>query len=150
MHWSKSNHQQSNQKAQVHNTHDRRESPKATVAKAKVSTIVDVSEAFHTVVLDEELSLFTTFQGPNGRYCYTRTDAIWHYVRSGEHKSRQHEFLKGLQGVINIADHIFFIRRYKGRSEYWSRPKFDQLTGKTQWPRPEAFGEQVAVQIILR
>ena len=40
------------------------------LTKAKVFTILDVS--FHTVVMDEESSLLTTFQGPNGRYCYTR------------------------------------------------------------------------------
>ena len=40
------------------------------VTKAKVFTIVDVSEAFHNVVLDESSSLLTTFQGPNGRYRY--------------------------------------------------------------------------------
>ena len=40
------------------------------LTKAKVFTIVDVSEAFHTIVLDEKSSLPTTFQGPNGRYCY--------------------------------------------------------------------------------
>ena len=42
------------------------------LTKAKVFTIVDVSEAFHTIVMDEESSLLTTFQGPNGSYCYTR------------------------------------------------------------------------------
>ena len=36
------------------------------LTKAKVFTIVDVSEAFHTIVLDDESSLLTTFQGPNG------------------------------------------------------------------------------------
>lgn len=40
--------------------------------KAKVFTTVDVSEAFHTIVLDEKSSLLTTFQGPNGRHCYNR------------------------------------------------------------------------------
>ena len=42
------------------------------VTNAKVFTIVDVSEAFYTIELDEESSLLTTFQGPSGRYCYTR------------------------------------------------------------------------------
>jgi len=42
------------------------------LTKAKVFTIVDVSEAFHTIVLDDKSSLLTTFQGPNGRYCYNR------------------------------------------------------------------------------
>ena len=68
-------------------------------------TIVDVSEAFHTIVIDEESSLLTTFQGPNGRYCYTRMPFG---IASGseEYQRRQHEFLDGLQGVINIADVI--------------------------------------------
>ena len=39
---------------------------------AKVFTIVDVSEAFHTIELDDESAFLTTFMGPNGRYCFTR------------------------------------------------------------------------------
>lgn len=42
------------------------------LTKAKVFITVDFSEAFHTIVLDEESSLLVTFQGPSGRYCYTR------------------------------------------------------------------------------
>ena len=75
------------------------------LTNAKVFTIVDVSEAFHTIELDEESSLLTTFQGPSGRYCYTRMPFG---IASGpeEYQRRQHEFLDGLQGVINIADDI--------------------------------------------
>ena len=75
------------------------------LTKAKVFTIVDVSEAFHTIVLDDESSLLTTFQGPNGRYCYNRMPFG---IASGpeEYQRRQHEFLDGLRGVINIADDI--------------------------------------------
>jgi len=75
------------------------------LTKAKVFTIVDVSEAFHTIVLDDDSSLLTTFLGPNGRYCYTRMPFG---ISSGpeEHQRRQHEFLDGLQGIINIADDI--------------------------------------------
>ena len=40
------------------------------LTKAKVFTVVDVSEAFHTIELDEESSLLTTFHGPDGHYCY--------------------------------------------------------------------------------
>ena len=55
--------------------------------------------------MDEESSLLTTFQGPNGRYCYTR---MAFGIASGpeEYQRRQHEFLDGLHGVINIADDI--------------------------------------------
>ena len=42
------------------------------LTSAKVFTIVDISEAFHAIELDEESSLLTRFQGPSGRYCYTR------------------------------------------------------------------------------
>ena len=42
------------------------------LTNAKVFTIVEVSEAFYTIKLDEESSLLTTFQGPSSRYCYTR------------------------------------------------------------------------------
>ncbi|CAB4002062.1 Hypothetical predicted protein [Paramuricea clavata] len=75
------------------------------LTKAKVFTIVDVSEAFHNVVLDELSSLLTKFQGPNGRYRYLR---IPFRISSGleEYQRRQREFLEGLEGVINIADDI--------------------------------------------
>ena len=75
------------------------------LTKAKVFTIVDVSEPFHTIVLEHESSLLTTFQGPNGRYCYNRMPFG---IASGpeEYQRRQHEFLDGLRGVINIADDI--------------------------------------------
>ena len=75
------------------------------LTKAKVFTTVDVSEAFHTIVLDDESSLLTTFQGSNGRYCYNRMPFG---IASGpeEYQRRQHEFLDGPRGVINIADDI--------------------------------------------
>ena len=75
------------------------------LTKAKVFTIADVSEASHTIVLDDESSLLTTFLGPNGSYCYTRMPFG---ISSGpeEYQRRPHEFLDGLQGVINIADDI--------------------------------------------
>ena len=75
------------------------------LTNAKVFTIVDVSKAFHTIKLDEESSLLTTFQEPSGRYCYTRMPFG---IACGpeEYQRWQHEFLDGLQGVINIADDI--------------------------------------------
>ena len=75
------------------------------LTKAKVFTIVDVSEAFYTIELDEDSSLLTTFCGPDGRYCYNRMPFG---IASGpeEYQWRQHEFLDGLNGVINIADDI--------------------------------------------
>ena len=42
-------------------------------------TIVDVSEAFHTIDLDEESSLLTTFRRPDGCYCYN----LMHCLRTG-------------------------------------------------------------------
>ena len=76
------------------------------LTKAKVFAFVDVSEAFHTIVLDEKSSMLATFQGPNGRYCYNRMPFG---IASGPEKyqRRQHEFLDGLRGVINIADDIW-------------------------------------------
>ena len=73
---------------------------------AKVFTIVDVSEAFHTIVLDEKSSQLKTFQGPNGRYWYNHMPFG---IPSGpeEYQRREHEFLDGLRGVINIADDIY-------------------------------------------
>ena len=75
------------------------------LTKAKVFTVVDVSEAFHTIQLDEESSLLTTFGGPDGRYCY---NPMPFGIASGleEYQRRQHEFLDGLNGIINIADVI--------------------------------------------
>ena len=76
------------------------------LTKAKVFAFVDVSAAFHTIVLDEKSSMLVTFQGPNGRYCYNRMPFG---IASGSEKyqRRQHEFLDGLRGVINIADDIW-------------------------------------------
>ena len=71
----------------------------------KVFAIVDVSEAFHTIVLDEKSSQLKTFQGPNSRYWYNRMPFG---IASGpeEYQRREHEFLDGLRGVINIAHDI--------------------------------------------
>ena len=90
-------------KDQIHHTHNRREATSSD--KAKVFTVVDVSEAFHTIELDEESSLLTTFRGPDGCYCYNRMPFG---IASGpeEYQRRQHQFLGGLNGVINIADDI--------------------------------------------
>ena len=76
------------------------------LTKAKVFTFGDVSQAFHTIVLDENSSLLATFQGPNGRCCYNRMPFG---IASGPEKYKrwQHEFLDGLRGVINIADDIW-------------------------------------------
>ena len=65
--------------------------------KAKVFTIVDVDEAFPTIARDEGSSLLTTFQGPNGRYCYTRMPFG---IASGpeEYQQRQPEFVDSLHG----------------------------------------------------
>ncbi|PFX17749.1 Uncharacterized protein K02A2.6 [Stylophora pistillata] len=67
------------------------------LTNAKVFTVVDVSEAFHTIELDEDSSLLTTFRGPNGRYCNNRMPFG---IASGpeEYQRRQHEFLDGLNG----------------------------------------------------
>ena len=76
------------------------------LTKPKVFTVVEVSEAFHTIVLDDDSSLLATSRGPNGRYCYTRMPFG---ISSGPEKyqRRQHEFLDGLlQGIINIVDDI--------------------------------------------
>ena len=72
---------------------------------AKVFTTEDVSGAFHTIDLDDKSALLTTFMGPDGRYCFTRIP----FGISSEpekYQRRQHEFLHGLPGVINIADDI--------------------------------------------
>jgi len=75
------------------------------LTKAKVFTVVDVSEAFHTIESDEDSSLLTTFLGPDGRYFYNGM----HFgiaSRPEQYQRRQHEFLDGLNGVVNIADDI--------------------------------------------
>ena len=68
------------------------------LTNGKVFVIVVVSEVFHTIELDEESSLLTTFQGPNGRYCYTRMPFE---IACGpeEYQRRKHGFVDGLQGV---------------------------------------------------
>ena len=62
------------------------------LTKAKVFTVVDVSEAFHTIELDEESSLLTTFHGPDSRYCYNRMP-FGIALGPEEYQRRQHEFL---------------------------------------------------------
>ena len=42
------------------------------LTRAKVFTVVDVSETFHTNELNEESSPLTTLPGPDGRHCYNR------------------------------------------------------------------------------
>ena len=75
------------------------------LTNAKVFTIVDVAEPFHTIELDKESSLLTTFQRPTGSYCYTRVP-FGIASKPEEYQRRKHEFLDGLQGVINNADDI--------------------------------------------
>ena len=101
------------------------------LTKAKVFTILDVSEAFQTVVRDEESSLLTTFQGPNGRYCYTRMP-FGIAFGSEEYRRHQHEFLDGLHGVINIADDIcvFGCRDSKEEADIDHNKNFTSLLEK--------------------
>ena len=65
------------------------------LTEVKVFTIVDVSEVFHTIELDEESPLLTMFQGPSSRYCYTRMPFG---IASGpeEYQQQQHKILDGL------------------------------------------------------
>ena len=75
------------------------------LTNAKVFNILHVQQAFHTIELDEESSLLTTFHGPTSRYCYTR---IPFGIASGpeEYQREEHQFLDGLEEVINIAQDI--------------------------------------------
>ena len=79
------------------------EEKRPLLKNAKVFTTVDVSEAFHTIELDDESALLTTFMRPDGQYCFTRMPFG---ISSGpeEYQRRQHEYLNGLPGVINNAD----------------------------------------------
>ena len=100
------------------------------LTKAKVFTFVDVFEAFHTIVLDEKSSLLATFQGPNGRYCYNR---MLFGIASGPEncQRRQHEFLDGLRGVINIVDDIWaYVWRHKIGCWNRTRPKLGAALGE--------------------
>ena len=47
------------------------------LTKAKVFTVVDVSEAFHTIELDEEASLLARWS------LLLQSDAFWHCLRTG-------------------------------------------------------------------
>ena len=47
------------------------------LTKAKVYTVVDISEAFHTIELDKDSSLQTTFRGP-----LLQSDAFWYCFRT--------------------------------------------------------------------
>ena len=65
------------------------------LTNAKVFTIVNVAEPFHTIELDKESSLLTTFQRPAGSYCYTRVP-FEIASKPEECQRRKHEFLDGV------------------------------------------------------
>ena len=73
------------------------------LTKAKAFKILDESEAFHTIVMVEESSILTAFQGLNGCYRFKRMPFG---IASGpeEYHLQQHEFLDGLCALINITD----------------------------------------------
>ena len=99
------------------------------LTKAKVFTILDASEVFHTVVMDEESSLLTTFQEPKGRHCFKHMPFG---IASGpeEYQRRQHEFLDGLCEVINIADDICVYGNTKEEADIDHDRNLLQLLGK--------------------
>ena len=72
------------------------------LTNAKVFTIVDVAEPFHTIELDKESSLLTTFQRPTGSYCYTRVP-FGIASKPEEYQRRKHEFLDGFNNAYDIC-----------------------------------------------
>ena len=75
------------------------------LAKAKVSTVLDVIDGFYQVKLDKKSSLLATFWTPFGRCRYLR---VPQGIRSApeEYQHRQNEALAGLNGVEVIAVNI--------------------------------------------
>lgn len=70
---------------------------------AKVFMVLDVSQGFWHVELDESSSFLTTFHTPFGRYRWKRMPFG---ISSAPEvfQRRMHELLEGLQGVEVIAD----------------------------------------------
>lgn len=73
------------------------------LSKAKCFTVLDATDSYHQVQLDEESSYLTTFWTPFGRYRYLRMP-FGICTASEEYQRRQHEVLEGLEGVTVIAD----------------------------------------------
>ena len=73
------------------------------LVNAKRFTLVDALVGFTQVSMDDESSLLTTMHAPIGRVRWLRLPFSISSAKE-EFQRRQREVLKGLEGVINIAD----------------------------------------------
>ncbi|KAL8625389.1 hypothetical protein ACOMHN_044532 [Nucella lapillus] len=75
------------------------------LARSRVFSKLDLSNAYWHVHLDEKSSLLTTFQTPYGRYRWKRLP-FGTSVSSELFQKRLHQALEGLEGVIGVSDDI--------------------------------------------
>ena len=78
--------------------------------QAKIFSVFDIKDAFQTIELTLESSLLTTMHTPWGRYRCTR---LPFGIGSApeEFQRRLHDVLRGMDGIVNIADDIIVVGR---------------------------------------
>ena len=114
--------------------------------KPEVFTIVDVSEAFHTTVVDEKFFLLTTFQGPNGRCCYNSTPFGWVWP-GGIPAATARILRRSMQCNWHRQRHLHvWVWRHKGRRWHRTRPKLGAALGEVSSTRSTAFSEKRQVK----
>ena len=74
----------------------------------KVFSVVDLKSGYWHVRLDDESSLLTTFNSPNGRFRWCRLPFGLN-VSSEIFQRRLEAALEGLEGVASVADDIFIL-----------------------------------------
>jgi len=90
------------------------------LSNAKVFSKLDVKQAYWHVQLDKESSLLTTMIAPLGRYRWARLPFGLN-VNSKIFQRKQNEALRGLNGVICVADDLLVMGSGdKRRSWLWS------------------------------
>lgn len=75
------------------------------LCKARIFSLLDASNGYWQVELDDESSYLTTFNTPFGRYRWLRMP-FGLCSASEEYQRRMMEILDGLQGIIVVADDI--------------------------------------------
>ena len=78
--------------------------------QAKIFSVFDIKDAFQTIELTLESSILTTMHTPWGRYRWTRLpNGI--SPAPEEFQPRFHDLLRGMEGIVNIADDIIVVGR---------------------------------------
>ena len=84
---------------------------------ARTFSVLDASNGFWHVELDEQSSLLTTFHTPFGRLCQMVAYAIRSFVSTRRLQRRMHELIEGLKGIEVIADDFVIVGYGKTQEE---------------------------------